>query len=65
VVKEAIDQNTGRDVIAEHRTEILDGSVTGENGGAGLIAAGEDFEQVLGCSQGQGASSPEFRSSSV
>ena len=35
------------DEFAEHITEVLDGSVAGQDGGAAFVTAAEDFEQVL------------------
>jgi hypothetical protein len=39
--------------------------VAGENAGAGLVAAGDDLEQVLSGGRGQGASTQVFEDEQV
>src|SRR5579859_5777379 len=55
VVEEAVKPDAGGDVVAEHGAEVFDGSVAGQDGGAGFVTAAEDLEQVFGRSRRQSA----------
>jgi hypothetical protein len=55
VGEEAVKQDAGGDVVAEHGAEVFDGSVAGQDGGAGFVTAAEDLEQVFGRSRRQRA----------
>jgi hypothetical protein len=55
VMEEAVEQDAGGDIVAEHCPEVLDGAFAGKDGGAGLVAAGEDLQQVLSGGGWQGA----------
>ena len=37
VVEEAVEEDTGGDVVAEHHAKVFDGPVAGENGGASFV----------------------------
>jgi hypothetical protein len=41
VVEEAVKECAGGDVVAEHRAEVFDGSVAGDDGGADFVTAAE------------------------
>jgi hypothetical protein len=39
MVKKTVEEHAGVDVVAEHRTEVFDGAVAGDDRGAGFVTA--------------------------
>ena len=48
VMQKSIEARASRGGVTQHLTPVLNGTVRRNENGAGLIAAGEDFQQVFG-----------------